>query len=144
MTARASVAERLRSPPATRAGLLGQRGDPVEQLQAAVLAEVLGNAEYDVGLSRLGAHRRQVGERRGQRLARRSARGSVLAAKVDSVDEGVDGGRGGPAGHGDRGVVTGAEPDSRPGGRKPLPHPRQQLELAHRSRSPGDSLLARH
>ena len=56
----------------------------------------------------------------------------AVAAEVDALDERVDGGRGGAAGHGDRRVVAAAEANPRPAGGQPLPNPRKQLELAHR------------
>ncbi len=59
-----------------------------------------------------------------------------LAAEVNAVDEGVDRGRRGAAGHGDRGVVAAAEADTRPVRGQPLPYPRQELELAHAAHSP--------
>ena len=114
-----STGRRVTSPPARRRpGRRGQLDHPVEQLEAAVLVEVGGDAEHDVGLARLGAHRGQVGERRGERLARRSARRPArVAAEMDALDERVDRGRGGAAGDGDRGVVAGAEPH--PAARRP-------------------------
>ena len=124
---------RVTSPPARVVPVAAARAShAVEQLEAAVLVEVGGDAEDDVGLAGLGAHRRQVGERRGQRLVADLGQARLLAAEVDAVDEGVDRGRGGAAGHGDRGVVAAAEADPRARGGQPFPYPRQQLELAHR------------
>ena len=75
VTARVRTGARVTSPPASVVPVArGERDHPVEQLEAAVLVEVGRDAEDDVGLARLGAHRGQVGERGGQRLARRSAR----------------------------------------------------------------------
>jgi len=113
-------------------GLGGQGDHPVEQPQALPLAEVGRDPEHDVGLAGLGPHRRQVGERGGQRLAPDRRQVGVLAAEVHPLDHGVDRGRGGAAGDGDRGVVAGAEPDAGPGGGEALAHLGQQLELTHR------------
>ena len=48
---------------------LGGLGDPVGQLEQALVGRLGGRPSGDVGLAGLGAHRGEVGERRGQRLA---------------------------------------------------------------------------
>ena len=67
--ARMRTGARVTSPPARRPGLGGGGGEPVDELEAIVLVEVVGHTEQDVGLAGLGAHRREVGERDGERLA---------------------------------------------------------------------------
>ncbi len=114
-----------------RAGRLGDFRHSVQQLQAAVLVEVGGNAEDDVGLARLRAHRRQVGERHGKRLGADLRRAAPLAPEMDAVDEGVDRGCGDPAGGGDGGIVAAAEQYARAGLRQARPYAIQELELAH-------------
>ena len=51
------------------------------------------------------------------------AEAGAAAAEVDAVDQRVDRGRGGAAGHGDRGVVAAAEPHPRPRRRQPFRAP---------------------
>ncbi len=93
-----------------RAGLPGQRGDPVDQLDAAVLIEAAWHSEDDVGLAGLGAHRGEVGEGGGEGLAADLGEARLLAAEVDPLDDRVDRGCGCPAGHRDRRIVTHPDP----------------------------------
>ena len=108
--ARLSTGARVTSPPArvtpsSEASPLR----PSSISQRVVLVEVLGHAEHAVGLTRPAPHRREVGERGGERPAADLRRATAAAAEVDPVDDRVDRGRGRAAGDGDRGVVAAAQ-----------------------------------
>ena len=108
---------------------------PSSSSRQSVLVEVGGDAEDDVGLARLGAHRRQVGERGGERLVADLRRGWLGSRRkwTPSTRASTEVAVAPP------GTVTAASsPLPRrtrgPGCGQPLPYPRQQLELAHARR----------
>ena len=71
----------------------------VAELERVVAPEVLGDADPDVELGGLGAHRREVAERRAGRLAADRARRAPAAPEGDPVDDRVDADRpGAPSG----------------------------------------------
>ncbi len=58
--------------------------------------QVLGQGEHEVGLAGLGAHRREVGGRRGEALVSEVAHRGGREPEVDALHEAVDGGDGDP------------------------------------------------
>ena len=90
---------------------LGELGEAVAEGEAVLAPEVLGHPEPDVGLGRRRAHRREIAERRADRLAPDRLRRAPAPAEGHAVDERVDCDRIrlAVAPDGDRGVV--ADPD---------------------------------
>ena len=89
-TVSTSTGPETTSPPAIVTPVsAGQLLHPVDQLER--VAEVLREHHRYVRLAGLGPHRRDVGQRRGQRLPADVAGGVGAALEVDAVDERVDG-----------------------------------------------------
>ncbi len=65
-------------------------GNPLAEVEHALRVEPRGAAEPDVRLAGLGAHRREVAERRRHRLAADGVRRTPGRAEVDAVDDRID------------------------------------------------------
>ena len=91
----------------------GDVGNPRGDLeQLGVVARRRG-AELNVGLTRGSAHRREVGQRNGKRLAPGLAQRERGRLEVDALDEHVDAGRAGRSSGDDRSVIAAAEDHTR-------------------------------
>ena len=114
------------------AGAAREAGDALGEAEAELLlAFALGQADDDVGLAGLGAHRREIAERRRQRLVADRLGREFRQREVDSLDDRVDAGRGRAERLGDGGVVAGADPHPRALARQHLPQLLQEAEFAH-------------